>query len=249
MRFLVFCVTLVLWGTIMAGTHYDAYPESTLPFTHTHETSICYGYAMARALGKTTGDVFCPPELTHVIHGIDTTKFPFVPGESLVGIKAGDIVVFGEIRDGRLGHAAFVVSVPKPLTNIGDILVDQVPYETGPEQTNVKLDSVIHAQGQGKPVGYHKRSHQVSAAITFRNNFLAGVLHVDKNRTGDWITKDHGESVYFDLDTTFNLSKGDGGRVEIEAVDRQMYNGYKQKFRRWEVDYKIKSQDNYSYGF
>ncbi len=237
MRFFSLFLILVLWGMVMAGNHYDAYPESSLPFSHTHDHSICYGYAMARALGKTTGDVFCPPEITYVTNGIDESLFPYVDDPTLQNIKVGDIVVFGQIRSQNKGHAAFVVYVPNPLA-INDIRVDQVPNEYGAEQKDVRLETVIYSQGQ--PVGYHIGHHGLKAAVTFRNSFLAGILHVDKNKFGDWITRNHGDWVYFGTVSAPDLNKGSSGNIEIEAIDHQMSNGYKRKFRRWEKDYQIR---------
>ncbi len=93
-------------------------------------SSICWGYAQGRAFGRYDGDQECNPAKTYVSQ-IDENNFPYVSGASLSGIELGDIVVFGTIRQGENGHAAFVVYIPPGFDGseaaIRNIKVDQVP--------------------------------------------------------------------------------------------------------------------------
>jgi len=106
------------------------YEESHIPATHNHSTSICHGYAMSRAFGKTTGDAFCDPAHTWN-NQIDPNHFTLIEDPTLNGIQPGDIVSWGS------DHSAYVVYVPYPLYSIGNIRVDQVPHEGWEEEKNV----------------------------------------------------------------------------------------------------------------
>jgi len=212
---------MFLIGTILG----QDYPESHIPESHLHDSNNCYGYALGRANGKTSGDAFCDPRTTFA-YSIPSS-FPFVEDSELEGIKVGDIVVFGEIRQHPHGHAAYVVSVPDPLTvnNIGNIRVDQVPYESGTEQTYVELSDVIYEQGQGQPVGYHIGNRGNKIRTTFRNSFEHGILHAGQNKFGVWITVSHGESELYSKDIS----------LPIEAIDQE-YGDYMQRYQEWQRD-------------
>ena len=108
------CATQAHSGSVAAGH---------IPIAHQHPydgapyNSICWGFAQGRAFGKDVGDPDCDPAKTY-IDRINENSFSFVAGSALTGIKYGDIVVFGNApRNGLNGHAAFVISVPDPLTS------------------------------------------------------------------------------------------------------------------------------------
>lgn len=194
-----------------------------IPINHDHSSSICWGYAQGRAFGKSSGDSDCDPRTTYT-DKINESYFPFVSGSSLTGIKPGDIVVFGQVRQGLQGHAAYVVYVPNPLV-IDNIRVDQVPYKGGPEQTNVLLSTV--KQSQGNPVGYHKGGGGATVNLTFENSFGNGYMYVTKDKFGNWRQKPSGWSGQFFV----------GDIVEFMAIDNQEYPpSYKQRFQNWEDD-------------
>lgn len=194
-----------------------------IPITHHHQTSICWGYAQGRAFGKTSGDAECDPVQTYA-ESIDETHFPYTPGASLAGIQPGDIVVFGQIRSGPNGHAAFVVEVPIPLV-VDNIRVDQVPYQGGAEQTGVLLSTV--KQSQGNPVGYHRGGGSTSATVTFRNSFNEGSIYVGKDKWGNWRQRPSGWSGPYLV----------GSALEIMAIDSQQDGaGNRQRFVTWKKD-------------
>lgn len=212
-------VLMFLIGTILG----QDYPESHIPESHLHDSNNCYGYALGRANGKTSGDAFCDPRTTFAWS--IPSNFIFVEDSDLEEIKVGDIVVFGEIRQHPYGHAAYVVSVPDPLI-VNNIRVDQVPYKGGTEQLYIELSDVIYEQGQ--PVGYHIGNRGNKIRTTFRNSFEHGTLHAGQNKFGVWTTVSHGESRLYIEDTS----------LPIEAIDQEDPNNYMQRFQDWIEDRK-----------
>jgi hypothetical protein len=169
-----------------------------------HSTSICYGYATARAFGRYAGDSRCDAS-TLYFTSIPTAYFDWHGDPNLSGIGVNDIVMF-------TGHAAFVVS---PNSNINNILVDQVPYEGGQEQHNVLLSTVI--QTQGNPTGYYRKKPRWS--ITVQNSFTGGTI-------GIWTSE------YNSPHTINNLQWE--GTVTIDAVmDGRNFDGYIRRFINW----------------
>lgn len=211
--------TLVAVGILFAETM-----MGHIPISHDHSTSICWGYAQGRAFGKSEGDAECDPVRTYA-DKINESYFPFISDPSLEGIKPGDIVVFGQIRQGLQGHAAYVIEVPTTGT-IWDIRVDQVPYQGAAPQHNLTLQQVKD-QGQGNPVGYHKGSGGNAVTLTFKNSFNSGSIYVGKNKFGQWIERPSGWSGLFFF----------GSVLEIMAIDPQYDNsGNQQGFRSWQKD-------------
>jgi len=232
-----FFLILLIFFTLYSLVFAQNYSYSHIPLQeHKHDTSICWGYAQSRAYGKTTGDAFCEPIDTYLNEIVGSFGSNFVEDSLLTGIKVGDIVVFGEVRSGTKGHAAFVVHVPYPLIkdSIPFIRVDQVPFKNGPEQTNILLQEVMNEQGQGWPVGYHVTGNGLRVRYTFLNSFDAGILHADKRKDGTWITVNNGESRLY----------GRGKILNMEAVDGQEHNGYIYRFERWKKDNNIYINQN-----
>ena len=84
--FLVLFATSPGWADVLSG-------HISIP--HNHNTSICWGYAQSRALGKQPGDQECDPRMTHIA-SIDENFFgTTIEDESLEGITFGDIVEIG----------------------------------------------------------------------------------------------------------------------------------------------------------
>jgi len=123
---------------------------------------------MGQAMGKTTGDAFRDPAHTYN-NQIDPTYFTFVSDPNLSEILPGDIVSWGS------SHSAYVVYVPNPLKNIGNIRVDPVPNPGGQEQKNILLSSFMNIHGN--PSGYYLGNHGLKIRFTFRNSFENGILN------------------------------------------------------------------------
>jgi hypothetical protein len=204
------------------------FPESHIPATHDHNhTSICHGYAMGRAMGKTTGDAFCDPVTTYN-NQIDPAYFTFVPDPNLSEILPGDIVSWGSNS-----HSAYVVYVPNPLNNIGNIRVDQVPNPGGQEQKNILLSSVMNIHGN--PSGYYLGNHGLKIRFTFRNSFENGILNYKQSTKIVWQTVNHGMSKLFQGGIILNM----------KAIDNQEFpTGYLQRYRRWQRDLTIIGTNN-----
>ncbi|MBN2366038.1 MAG: T9SS type A sorting domain-containing protein [Calditrichaeota bacterium] len=197
------------------------YPESHIPAAHdiTHSSgSICHGYAMGRAMGKTSGDAFCDPVTTYN-NQIDQNYFTLIDDPTLNGIQAGDIIGWGAY--GSM-HSAYVVSVPNPLYNIGNIRVDQIPYPGGSEETNILLSDVMEIHGN--PIGYYEGNRGLTIRFTFRNSFESGYLEYKNVTKPNWLTVNHAESKLL----------ANGSTQEIKAIDNQEYpSGYMQRYRNW----------------
>lgn len=217
-RFLVLSLALFLtwpsWAEILSGH---------INIDHNHSTSICWGYAQSRALGKEPGDEECDPRQTY-IYSINESVFgSMISGSSLSGISYGDIIVFGQIRGGTAGHAAFVVWVPTPLTsqNRNTIKVDQVPFQGGAEQTDVSLSTVI--SGQGEPVGYYDVAGFGWVGLTFQNSFGSGNIRPGKDKDGSWL----------EFPSPITRSYLPYSSLEFMAIDNQPYQGFNRRFKKW----------------
>ncbi len=192
--------------------------------------SICWGYAQGRAAGRTSTDPECDPSQTY-IDQISTQHFgQMIAGTNFANLQVGDIIVWGTVRSGLSGHAAYVVSIPahtpdQPLTpsQKRDIRVDQVPYADGPEEKNVRVGTVNGAQGNF--VGYHSTGNFGRINLIFKNSFGSGILHAGKDKGGNWLTVDHNQSKLYD----------EHSFLDIEAVNNQYYpSGVKQVFYEWD---------------
>ncbi len=173
-----------------------------------HSTSICWGYATGRAFGRSWNDSRCPLSTLHFTT-IPSAYFDYYSGSSLSGIQSGDIVRFA-------AHAAYVVT---PNTNVNNIVVDQVPYDGGQEQTGILLGTVIQTQGQ--PLGYYRKKPLWK--ITVQNSFTGGNVGVD----GAEYT-----SPYTTPQLFWETS------VPVDAVmEGRIYDGYVRRFQYWQDDY------------
>jgi hypothetical protein len=183
--------------------------------SQSHGVGICWGYAQGRAFGKSPGDPECDPRTLRA-SSINESYFAFVNDNTLAGIAPGDIVRFS-------GHAAYVVEVPNPLV-IGNIRVDQIRYEGGPEDTYIKLSDVITQQGSN-PIGYHHGSGAGNRVdVTFENSFGHGSMGVGQDKFGNWITRSNGwTGAYFQ-----------GSPLALNAFDPQTdAQGNTQRFWYW----------------
>ena len=180
-------------------------------------TSICYGYATARAFDRTWGDSRCPAATLHLT-GIDTTYFSWHPGSSLNGITYHDIVRFAD-------HAAYVVGISPTIT------VDQVPGEGLGEQLGVSLSTVIYDQQQGQPTGYYHKKPIYT--LLLRNTFHGD----DHGGTVQLNTDPEQDSPYtsppFNWESTESIHAVMNGRT---------HSGYVQLFNSWK-----KNGSTYSY--
>lgn len=207
-------ITLIIFNVFLFA---QDYPESHIPAAHDHSTSICHGYAMGRAFGKTTGDAFCDPAHTWN-NQIDPNYFTLTNDPALYGIKSGDIVSWGS------NHSAYVIFVPSPLYDIGYIRVDQVPHIGGPEQKNLLLESVMAEFGN--PIGYYEGNRGIKIRFTFRNSFESGILEVKQSTKPIWYSINHGESKLYSQNST----------LDIKAIDGQEYAGYLRRYQNWKKD-------------
>lgn len=195
-----------------------------IPIQHnenTHANSICWGYAMGRAFGKDDNDEECPAAQTWV-NCIDESYFPFTASSTLSGLQVGDIVVWSEngVRAGLQGHAAYITAV----NGVGydSISVRQVPWEGGSPE-NKTVAQVVTQQGSN-PVGYHRGGGQ-TVVLTFKNNFNGGIMHVGKDKFGDWI----------EVSTNPSASKSyaTASQLQVKAIMPQWFDGYKRIFQYW----------------
>jgi hypothetical protein len=171
-----------------------------------HSTSICFGYATARAFGRGWDNPVCPARNLYFsqAEGIPEEYFDWHAGSSLSGIKAGDIIKFTS------PHAAYVRSTS------GGISVDQVPYQGGPEQRDVSLDTL---GSYGAPLGYYRKKPLWSVKVqnqlgTSPSQVKVGGVSYPSPKT---FSNVHWESSY-----------------NIDAImDGQIYEGYKRFYDRW----------------
>jgi hypothetical protein len=180
--------------------------------TEDHSISICYGYAMGRAAGKSAGDDVCDPMTFHRTY-IDNEYFTWHAGSTLTGISVGDIVAFPN-------HVAYVSSATG--SDYSDIVVDQVEGQAYPESRNIPLLWVINGHtnpavsARGNPTGYWRRK---KLKVTVENDFGAGNIVVNT------ATVASGTSVY--------LPWWGSNSHTLTAIDRQSYGGYIRIFQDW----------------
>ncbi|KAA0230329.1 T9SS C-terminal target domain-containing protein [candidate division KSB1 bacterium] len=205
------------------------HPGGTYPYNNAPASSICWGYAQGRAFGRYDGDQECNPAKTYASQ-IDENNFPYVSGASLSGIELGDIVVFGTIRQGANGHAAFVIYIPPGFDGseaaIRNIKVDQVPAQNLQPQHGILLNNVIPQQGM--PVGYHEGNGLSGGgplnALVFRNSFGGGVICVGQTMSGTWC-QFPGTYIERKINTESQLW--------IHSPSPQEHEGITRKFREW----------------
>lgn len=137
---------------------------------------------------------------------INSTYFEWHGGSSLSGMQSGDIVAFN-------AHTAYVVSVGNPIDNTR---VDQVPYEGGPEQTNVLLSTV--KQTQGNPTGYWSKKPIWN--VTVQNSFSGGKVGVNGT---EWDSPKTVGPLHWE--STLNIDA---------VMDGRVYDGCVQQFQEWQ---------------
>ncbi len=202
------------------------HPERHFDETHHHNARNCYGYAMGRAAGFTTGDPYCNPMNTFS-EGIFGLTFY----TDLSQISPGDIIAWGSAIANNpngcnhpAGHVAYVVEVPGN-ENINDIRIDQVDRLNGNEETYIKVSDVTD---QGPVVGFFKNPNGSAIRMTLANDFGGGDLkirdHVPYLRgDGQYNTVDHGHSEYCNSAMSF----------DIQAIDLQTYGSNQYQFNKW----------------
>ncbi len=126
--------------------------------------------------GKNSWHAFCDPQASYA-DGIDLTKFYFVAEPGLAGIQKGDIVILG-VNNSAGGHAAVVSYIPSPF-NINNILVDQVPWANGGEETDKNLGDQIIIY-QANPIGYCRTGYLKRVSVVLLNNYDRGVLDAEQ---------------------------------------------------------------------
>ncbi len=211
---------------LLAWTH----PERHFDENHHHNARNCYGYAMGRAAGFTTGDPYCNPKNTFS-QGI----FGYTFYTNMSQIRAGDIIAWGTAIANNpngcnhpAGHVAYVVEVPSSgITN--DITIDQVDCYNGSEQTGITVGDVTN---QGSVVGFFRNPNGSAIRMTLANDFGGGDLkirdHVSWRSTsrigdGQYSTVDHGHPEYCNSAKSF----------DIQAIDNQAYGETQYQFNEW----------------
>lgn len=64
------------WNEAIAQCFQDGHPiDCNLSFTHNHDLTVCYGYAMARAFGKDKNWPVTNKVFTEPAEGVDTRYF------------------------------------------------------------------------------------------------------------------------------------------------------------------------------
>lgn len=245
-----FIVVFVFLFLLFTNIYAQNFAKSHIPANHVCDGSVlnnCFGYAQARAMGKTVGDAVCDPQTSYA-DGIDLTKFSFTDDPNLVGIQIGDIVILNANNEAE-GHAAVVSFVPSPF-NINNILVDQVSNSGGAESLDVNLGSQIAIYGD--PIGFCPTEYWKRVSVVLLNDFDSGTLEVDKTtiRTypyggqplpkptappdpNPFITAGNGCWALFYPTSGTNIN------TLFRAIDNQTYGSYDRKFARWEKDYGI----------
>jgi len=112
-----FMKCFVLLFTILIS---DVFAEETKPIppSHTHANSICHGYAVARAFGRTDGDSRCDAGDCYLT-AVPTMYFERITPVNYSNIKVGDILEFGQHL-----HSVYVASKYYPQES--GIRLDQV---------------------------------------------------------------------------------------------------------------------------
>ena len=81
-RSLALCFVLLAAFIVLAATL-----SGHINISHNHSTSICWGYAQSRALGKEPGDEECDPRQTYIESINESTFGNMIAGSSLTGIS------------------------------------------------------------------------------------------------------------------------------------------------------------------
>lgn len=244
-----FRLVFVFLFLLFTNTFAQNFAKSHIHANHVCDGSVpnnCFGYAQARAMGKTVGDAVCDPQASYA-DGIDLTKFNFTNDPNLLGIQIGDIVILNA-NNKAAGHAAVVSHVPSYPFNINNILVDQVPNSNGSEQLNVNLGSQIAIYGD--PIGFCPTGYWKRVSVVLLNDFDSGILEVDKTTIR---TYPHGGQLLpkpvAPPDPNPFISVGNGCwalfaptmgttiNTLVRATDNQSADGFGRKFVRWEKDY------------
>ncbi len=211
-------------------------PYRHISADHDHSSNNCYGYALGRAEGKTSGDCFCDPVMT-LAQGIPEC---YTFSTNILNVGVGDILAWGSIflngnphgYHNPHGHVAYVVYVPSNLNinNIGDIKVDQVPGIGGSEET-VYVSEITN---QGDPVGFFDVLRGKTIRATLANDFEGeggGVVLLRNPLLKDdhqYHEKDHPHHEYCSILGT--------QLIDIKAVDYQEINSQTYEFSQWQLD-------------
>ncbi len=178
--------------------------------------SACWGYANARAFGKSWNSPDCPAR------SIDSNEVPSrffdrITPFDLSNIQIGDIIEFGNGN-----HVAYVSAIYQ--RTVTGIRVDQVDHLGAPEMKGLPLQTVIEGgtgiQRHEYPTGYYRKKAIWEAKI--QNSFNGGTVEI------------FGVVEASPKDVT-NLHWNTS--VAVDAVENgQLRDGFIQRFQRWEDD-------------
>ena len=198
--------------------------QSHMPPSHDHGNStVCWGYAMARSAGKYAGEnQVCNAMTVTGANAVYESYFPYTSfgnnwQNELANVKIGDILSF---QGGS--HVAYV----RTAGNLSNMVLDQVENENSTEEMLfIPLQKVIDGgfvsniygdwfvRTRGNPIGYFRRNKVV---ITVQNSFTGGVVKVAGTTVSAGATN-------VDWWRWRNL----------EAIGGQTSGGYIQRFNKW----------------
>lgn len=209
-KLIISTMVLIVWASQLSAQHI---PPCQGEWNHSR--SYCYGYASARAFGRTWSDSRCPAS-TLYLNKIEPKYFDHYTPFSADAVQQGDIIEFD-------GHVAYVSSTWH------GILVDQVEGEGQPEQQDLPLDWVINGHSnptviaRGNPLGYYRK--KPAWPIIVENLFGTGQPGGKVKVAGVEYDSPHSRDIHWETEIT------------ISAIeDGKIHYGYRQIFQQWRRD-------------
>ena len=200
------------------------YPHNPAPHNHDNgSTGNCWGYAAARAFGRTDNDSRCAAKSAYSTTGSGTIPDQFFGEPQSWDID--DIIVGDIIRFGGNTHVAYVAII-NSRTESG-IVLHQVENLGGKHTTDLTLQDTIYGNGigaQGQPTGYWRKI--VAFKMELKNKLGDGT---DGGKIG--FEGEEPDSPYttptLHWESTHNLDA---------VMEGETHEGYIQRFDRWEND-------------
>ncbi len=193
-----------------------------IPVAHSDDgPSICYGYALGRAYGKTwtsTPDCNAAHIRTNQIENKQNPTYfiwnsPYNESEIVSAFNAGKKIII-EFQDGA--HVSYVTGVS------GGIVVAQVNNNGGAEQTNLSIDQVINGDVEegvtprGYPTGFWIKKDGWPNEV--KNEFDGGTVKV--------------KGTVYSSPYSYNANWNSSHSIEA-SMDGQLFQNYVRLFREW----------------